>query len=65
MFSNLYRENMVTVRLMIWLCCEGEDETEHQVYGEAWVTSMVTVRIQVQEPGLGLGFGVWLAVHGG
>ena len=47
MFGKVYREHMVLFRLTIRLCCEGEDEIEHQVYGEAWVTSMVTVRFQV------------------
>ena len=35
------------------------------VDGEAWLTSMVMVRCQEQEPGLGLGFGFWKAVGAG
>ena len=36
-----------------------------QFYGEAWLTSMVMVRCQVHEPGLGLGLGFWKAVGAG
>jgi len=35
-----------------------------QVYGEAWVTSVVKVGIQDDGPGLGLGLGFWEAVEG-
>ena len=30
-----------------------------QVYGEAWLTSIVKVRCQHHEAGLGLGLGFW------
>ena len=33
-----------------------------QVYGKAWWTSMVKVRCQDHEPGLGLGLRFWKAV---
>ena len=36
-----------------------------QVYDEAWLTSMVKVRCQDHEPGLGLGLGFWKAVGAG
>ena len=50
MFGKVYRDYMVSFRLMIWLCSAVEDEIEHRVYGEFWVTSLVIVRFQVQEP---------------
>ena len=36
-----------------------------QFYGETWLTSMVKVRCQDDEPGLGLGLGFWKAVGAG
>ena len=36
-----------------------------QVCGEAWMTSMVKVRCQDHEPGLGIGLGFWKAVGAG
>ena len=36
-----------------------------QIYGAAWLTSMVKVRCQDHEPGLGLGLGFWKAVGAG
>lgn len=43
----------------------GEYKIELQHYGEAWVTWMVTVRVQFHGPGQGLGLGVRLGVRGG
>lgn len=59
MFVKMYDAHRVMVRVWVCLCCEGEGEIYVQNYGEAWVTSMLTVRVQVQGQGLGLGFGVW------
>ena len=36
-----------------------------QVYGEAWLTSMIKVSCQNHEPGLGLGLGFWERVGAG
>ena len=36
-----------------------------QVYGEEWFPSLVKVRGQDHEPGLGLGLGFWKAVGAG
>lgn len=44
---------------------DGEAEIELQGYDDAWVTSMVILRGQIQDPGLGLGLGVLYGVPGG
>ena len=51
------------VNICVWFdrVCKMLD----QVYGEAWLTSMVKVRCQDHEPGLGLGLGFWKAVGAG
>ena len=36
-----------------------------QVFGEAWMTSMVQVRFQDHEPVLGIGLGFWKALGAG
>lgn len=38
--------------------CEGESELVDQVHGEAWDSSIGTVRVQVQGSWQGLGLGV-------
>ena len=50
MFGKVYREYMVSFRIMIRLCGAVEDEIEHRVYGDVWVTSLVIVQFEVQEP---------------
>lgn len=43
----MYWEENVMVGVRVWFRYEGKGKTELQAYGEARVTSMVTVRCQV------------------
>lgn len=45
MFCKIYREDSVSVRVRVWLSCEGEGEIELQGYSEPWVTLIVMVRV--------------------
>lgn len=58
MFAQVYWGNRVTEKVRVQLSFEGKSEIELQVYSVVWVTSMVTVRGQVQRPGLGLSLSV-------
>ena len=50
MLGKVYREHIVLFRLAIRLYFEDADEIEHQIYGEEWVTTMVTEMFEVQVP---------------
>ena len=50
-------------RVSFWGLCDREHKMVDQVYGEACLTSMVKVKCQDHEPGLGLGLGFWKAVE--
>ena len=52
-------------RVSFRVCCDRECKMVDQVCGEAWMTSMVKVRCQDHEPGLGIGLGFWKAVGAG
>ena len=53
----------------LWIELASGSDVERKIvdqdYGEAWLTSLVKMRCQDQEPGLGLGLGFWKAVGAG
>ena len=64
-FSRVYGDIPNMDRVRFWVRCDREHKMEVQVYDEAWLTSMFQVRCQENEPGLGLGLGIWKALEAG
>lgn len=58
MFGKAYLEDRVMIIVRVPLSRQDEGKTEVQGCSEMWVILKVTVRGQVQGPGLGLGLGV-------
>lgn len=62
MFSKVYRDDSITVRVRVLLLCEGNCTSEVLGYGEAWVISKLMVRRKVQRQGLDLRLDVQFGV---